>query len=95
MAEPVEHDLRDRTAALQRLEASLVIDGLGQAEQRAALVDVAATASEGLRGVKRAARERERGVDQLGLVANGLHLVGFLASGRVNQRVGARQRDRD
>ena len=42
MAHPVEHDLGDRPAALERLEAGFVIDRLGQAQQRPALVDVAA-----------------------------------------------------
>ena len=47
MAHPVEHDLGDRAAALQRLEAGLIIDRLGQAQQRPAMVEVVAANGEG------------------------------------------------
>ena len=44
MAHPVEHDLGDRAAAFERLEPGLVIDRLGQAQQRAPLVELAIAA---------------------------------------------------
>ena len=49
----VEHYLRDRAAALQRLVAGFVIDGLGEAQQRTALVRVVAADDEAARGMKR------------------------------------------
>ena len=74
MAEAVEHDLRDRAAALERLETGFVINRLGQAQQRPALVEVAAARVERPGRMERAARERQGGVDQLRLVADRLHL---------------------
>ena len=71
MAHAVEHDLGDRAAALERLEPGFVIDRLGQAQQRAALVEVvAAERRTAARHATGAAAERQRGVDQLGLVAD-------------------------
>ena len=60
MAHPVEDDLSNRTAAIETLEACLVIDSLRKAEQRPALVEVASAYLKRARGLDRPARKRER-----------------------------------
>ena len=94
MAHAVEDDLRHRAAAFERLVSRFVIDGLGEAQQRSPLVDVAARHRERPGRVQRTVGEGQRGVDQLGLLADRLHLVGRIAAGRVDQLRGLGRRDR-
>src|SRR6185369_12639197 len=80
---------------IDRLEAGLVIDGLSQAQQSAALIEVAACQRERLGGMHRTAGERKRGVDDLRLLADRLHLIGGGAAGCLDQRGGASRRKHD
>ncbi len=94
VAHAVEHNLGNRPAALDRLEAGLIIDRLGHAQQRPAPVErVRAGQIERPRGHDRRGAERHRRIDQLGLVADRA-VVGQLAARRCrDQRRGGRRWD--
>jgi hypothetical protein len=86
VAETIKNDLRDRTASLKRFEAGFVVNSLAKAQQRALLIDAASADIERLGGMKRTAREGQRGIDQLRLVSDGLHVIGGGAGRRLDQR---------
>jgi hypothetical protein len=65
MAHPVEDDLGDRPSAGHRLEPGFIINGLGQAQQRPPVVEVAAGDLERPCRLHRSGAERKRGVDDL------------------------------
>src|SRR4029078_12153931 len=89
VTEAVQNDLRDRAAAFDGLEASLVINRLSQAQQSTPLVEVGAPGGERLRWMQGAGSERKGSVDHLGLIADRLHLIGFFARRRFDERIRA------
>ena len=88
MAHPVEHDLGDRSAAVDRLETGFVIDRPSEAQQRAAAgrcrspayVERPGGMKSGSPANGNAALKRPR------LVAHGAQVGGRRAAGRLDQR---------
>ena len=87
MAHAVEDHLRDRAAALQRLEPGFVIDRLGQAQQSAALVERRSPrAANGRADCNGPPANGKRALMSLACVADRPQLVGCVAAGRLDQR---------